>query len=97
MPPRHGYQTKQILQHQRKFKNHWILGPEKIYYERMKELKLLPFSLDMEIHDILMLLVMLNDKYDVVLNETLPHAYDPTRKFRREELPIAQTRLQKDR
>ena len=61
----------------------------------MKELKLLPLSLYMEMHDMLLLLAVLNDKYDVVLNETLPHACDSTRKFQRGELPIAQTRLQK--
>ena len=71
------------------------MGPEKSYYERMKELKLLPLSLYMEMHNILMLLAMLNDKYDVVLNEALPHTYDSTRQFQRGELPIAQTRLQR--
>ena len=78
-----------------KFGDSLDLGPEKSYYQRMKVLKLLPLSLYMEMHDILMLLAMLNDKYDVVLNETLPHAYDSTRQFRRGELPLAQARLQK--
>ena len=42
------------------------LVSRKSYYERMKELKLLPPRLYKEMHDILMLLVMLNGKYDVV-------------------------------
>ena len=59
----------------RKLANRWIVGPENCYYERMKELKLLPLILYMEMHNILMLLAMLNDKCDVVLNETLQHAH----------------------
>ena len=65
-----------------------ILRPKIFYYERMKELNLRLFSLYVVM---LILLAMLNDKYDVVLNETLPDAYDSTRQFRKGELPIAQS------
>ena len=92
LPNKTNFATVEKVQ---KLATRWILGPEKSYCERMKELKLLPLSLYMEMHDILMLLAMLNDNYDVVPNETLPHAYDSTRQFQRGELPIAQTRLQK--
>ena len=49
-------------------------GSRKLLLRKMKELKLLPLILYMEMHNILMLLAMLNDKCDVVLNETLQHA-----------------------
>ena len=71
------------------------LGSIKNYFEKMQELKLLHFSLFMEMHDILMLLARLNDKNDVIFNKTLPEAYDSNRQFLRGELPIAQTRLLK--
>ena len=83
------------LEKVQKLATRWILGPGKSYYERMRELKVLFRSLYMEMHDILMMLAMLNDKYDVVLKDALPHAYDSTRQFQRGELPTAQTRLQK--
>ena len=69
------------------------LGSKRSYCQRMKELKLLHLSLYMDMHDILMLPAMLNDKYDVVLNETLPLAYDSTMQFQSGELPIAQAPL----
>ena len=55
----------------------------------MKEVKLPSFSLYMEMNDILTLLAMLNDKYDDVPNETIPHAFDSIRPIRRWELPKA--------
>ena len=72
-----------------------ILRPEIFYYERLNELKHHLLSLYMVMHDRLILLAMLIDKYDVVLNETSPDAYDSTKQFQKGEVQKAQTRLQK--
>ena len=58
-------------------------GSRKCYPERMKA-EAPPLSLYMAMHDTLMLLAMLNDKYDEILDETVPHAYDSTSNFKEE-------------
>ena len=48
-------------------------------------------------HDIMMLLAILNDNYDVPLERNTRDAYDVTRQFQRGELPIAQKTAEDER
>ena len=67
----------------------------KSYCDRLKILYLVPLSLYVEKHDIMMPLVILKDNEDVPLETNTRKAYDVTRQFQRSELPIAHTRLLK--
>ena len=45
-------------------------------------------------HNVLMLLAVMNDKFDITIKKALQNVYEITRQFRRGELPIAVNRHQ---
>ena len=55
------------LERVQKLATKWILGTSSHYKERLQKLNLLPLSLYIELHDILVLLALLENKYDVSL------------------------------
>ena len=73
----------------------WVLGPDKDCYERLIQLKLLPPSLFIEMHDVLIGLAMLQNNYDIEIGKALQNARDLTRQSQSVELPKVRTRLQK--
>ena len=83
----------QKLERVQKVATRWFLGSEKSYCDRLKIPNLVRLSLYIDMHDILMLLAILNDNYDVLLERMTRDAYDVNRQFQRGELPIAETRL----
>ena len=53
------------LERVQKLATKWILGTSKTYTERLKDLNLLPLNLYMKMHDILILIALLENRYVV--------------------------------
>ena len=77
-----------------KLATRWILGTDKGCYKGLMQLKILPLSLYIEIHSVLMLLAMLQNIYEIEILKAKQIAANVTRHFQRGELAIAKTRLQ---
>ena len=73
----------------------WILsGRNCTYKEKLIALKLLPLSLYVEMHDLLLLLSLLDNKFDIKVNFEYQD-FEKTRQSARGELKIAKHRLRK--
>ena len=90
----------QIDSRWRKLKNYkkatsWILSARNcIYKEKLIALKLLPLSLYVEMHDLLLLLSLLDNKFDIKVTFEY-HDFEKTRQSARGELKIAKNPLRK--
>ena len=83
------------LERVQKLATKWILCTNSHYKDRLAKLKLLPLSLYIEMHDILMLLALIENKYDVNLNKATYGTCETTRQSNRGEFQLTKTRLQK--
>ena len=83
------------LERVQKLATKWILCTNSHYKDRLAKLKLLPLSLYIEMHDILMLLALIENKYDVNLKKATYGTCETTRQSNRGEFNLTKTRLQK--
>ena len=83
------------LERVQKLATKWILRTSKTYTERLKDLNLLPLNLYMEMHDILILIALLENRYDVEIERKPSESCEITRQSSRGEFQIPKSRLQR--
>ena len=83
------------LERFQKLATKWILETSKTYTERLKDLNLLPLNLYMELHDILILIALLENCYDVEIERKPSESCEITRQSSRGESQIPKIRLQR--
>ena len=72
----------------------WILSGRNCTYKKLKALKLLPLSLYVEMLDLLLLLSLLDNKFDIRVNLEYQD-FEKTRQSARGEIKIAKNRVRK--
>ena len=83
------------LERVQKLATKWILGTSKTYTERLKDLNLLPLNLCMEMHDILILIALLENRYEVEIERKPSELCKIIRQSSRGEFQILESRLQR--
>ena len=68
-------------------------GPNRIYTERTAELRLFPHCLYVEMHDVLMLLALVDKKFNINIDQTTPETRDINRHTNGGELRLTTRRL----
>ena len=71
-----------------------FIVPSRSYTIRLRELKLLPLCLCVEMHNVLMLLPLIDKKYNININHSTPATRHITRQSNIEEFRLTTSRLQ---